>query len=171
MAGTFDGDACYFFPNDAATNRSVRQWSAVASLAVVFDEFVGPDHADEVVTRHLMRWATDFAARGDDTEVGPTQRAVERLVGVSVMRATKHATSADALRGLRVLSSATVESIALYATERAMIDRPLRDPDLALDLFSPSRARRRNSPTSKWFASSKVLPTCALSRAASRRRR
>jgi hypothetical protein len=135
VAGTFDGDACYFFPNDAATNRSVRQWSALASLAVVFDEFVGPNHADEVVTRHLMRWATDFAARGDDTEVGPTQRAVERLVGVAVMRATNHTAPADALRGLRVLSNATVESIALYATERAMIDRPLRDRDLAFDLL------------------------------------
>ncbi len=135
VAGTFDGDACYFFPNDAATNRSVRQWSAAAALPVVFDEFVGPNHADEVVTRHLMRWATDFAARGDDSEVGPTQRAVERLVGVAVMRATQHAATADALRGLRVLSSSTMESIALYATERAMIDRPLRDDDLAFDLF------------------------------------
>ncbi|HXV12637.1 MAG TPA: hypothetical protein VEC56_00395, partial [Candidatus Krumholzibacteria bacterium] len=135
VAGTFDSDASYFFPNDAATNRSVRQWSALAALPVVFDEFIGPNHAEAVVSRHLMRWATDFAARGSDTEVGPTQRAVERLVGVTVMRTTDHDDSADALRGLRVLSSSTSESISLYATERAMIDRPLRDPDIALDLF------------------------------------
>ena len=135
VTGTFDADAAYFFPNDAATNRSVLQWSALASLPVVFDEFIGPNHAEAVVTRHVMRWATDFAARGNDSEIGPTQRAVERLVGVDVMRATNHAATADALRALRVLSSSASESIALYATERAMLDRPLRDQDLALDLF------------------------------------
>jgi hypothetical protein len=135
VTGTFDADAVYFFPNDAATNRAVRQWSALASLPIVFDEFIGPNHAEAMVTRHLMRWATDFAARGPASEVGPTQRAIERLVGVDVMRATHHATAADALRGLSVLSSATLESIALYATERAMLDRPLKDPDLSLDLF------------------------------------
>lgn len=135
VTGTFDADANYFFPNDAASNRSVRQWSALASLPVVFDEFIGTNHADAVVSRHLMRWAADFAARGPDTEVGPTQRAVERLAGVTVMRATGHDESADALRGLRVLSSSTSESISLYATERAMLDRPLKDPDIALDLF------------------------------------
>lgn len=135
VLGTFDPDAAYFFPCDAATNRMVRQWSAGASLPVVFDEFIGPNHGDAVVTRHLMRWATDFAARGPDTEVDPTQRAIDRLVGVDVMRTTNHTTPADALRSLRVLSSSTSESIALYATERAMIDRPLKDPDIAFDLF------------------------------------
>ncbi len=135
VASTFDADAGYFFPNDAATNRSVRQWSALAALPVVFDAFIGPNHADAVVTRHLMRWATDFAARGASSEVGPTQRAVERLVGVDVMRATNHGSAADALRALSVLSSSTFESMALYATERAMLDRPLNDRDLALDLF------------------------------------
>ncbi len=135
VVGTFDADAVYFFPNDAVTNRSVRQWSALAALPVVFDEFIGINHAEALATRHLMRWATDFAARGTDTEIGPTQRAVERLVGVDVLRATDHDEPADALRNLRVLSSSTSESLALYATERAMLDRPLKDTEIAFDLF------------------------------------
>ncbi len=135
VLGTFDGDAQYFFPNDASTNRVVRQWSALASMPAVFDEFVGANHADAIVTRHLMRWATEFAARGADAQVTPTQRAVERLVGVDVMRATNHTASANTLRGVSVLSGSTVEAIALYATERAMLDRPLEDRELTIDLF------------------------------------
>jgi hypothetical protein len=33
VAGTFDADGGYFFPNDAVTNRRVRQWSVVASTS------------------------------------------------------------------------------------------------------------------------------------------
>lgn len=135
VAGTFDADAAYFFPYDAATNRMVRQWSAAASFPIVFDEFVGPNLANVVVDRHVTRWTGDFGARAD-AETDPTRRAVDRLVGVDVLRATNRQPQADALRSLRVLSSSTVESIALYATERAMIDRPLKDPDLAFDLFN-----------------------------------
>lgn len=131
--GTFDAEAAYFFPNDAATNRMVRQWSAAGALPAVFDEFVGPNLADVVVDRHVLRWASEFASR--DTDTDPTRRAVDRLVGVDVLRATDRTAAANQLRGLRVLSSSTFESIALYATERAMVDRPLKDPDIALDLF------------------------------------
>jgi hypothetical protein len=135
VAGTFDADAAYFFPNDAATNRMVRQWSAAGSFPIVFDEFVGPNLANVVVDRHVTRWTGDFSARAD-AETDPTRRAVDRLVGVDVLRATNRKAQADALRSLRVLSSSTFESIALYATERAMIDRPLKDADITFDLFN-----------------------------------
>ena len=135
VAGTFDADAAYFFPNDAATNRMVRQWSAAGAFPVVFDEFVGPNLANAVVDRHVVRWANELAARAPDADTDPTRRAIDRLVSVDVLQASGRTGTAKSLRNLRVLSNSTVESIALYATERAMIDRPLKDPDIALDLL------------------------------------
>jgi hypothetical protein len=136
VVGTFDADAAYFFPSDAATNRMVRQWSAASAFPVVFDECVAPNLANVVVDRHVTRWANEFAARPAETETDPTRRAIDRLVAVDILRSTDRTAAARSLRNVRVLSSSTFESIALYATERAMIDRPLKDPDIALDLFS-----------------------------------
>ncbi len=134
VAGTYDADAGYFFPNDAATNRSVRQWSSIAAMPLVFDDCVGTNVADAIVSRYVTRWASEFAT-APNGEGRPSQRAVERLAGVDILRATGNATLADGLRKLSILGGSTVDALSLYATERAMIDRPLADADLELDLF------------------------------------
>jgi hypothetical protein len=89
VAGTFDAEAFYFFPNDAGTNRAVRHWSPIAALPVTFDGVVGPNYAESIATRHVMRWATDFATQ-TPAPADATRRAMERLAGVAVLRATGH---------------------------------------------------------------------------------
>ena len=131
----FDADAMYFYPSDAATNRPVMQWSPLGALPLLFDEFIGPNHADAIAARQLAGWSKEFATRAAGSNSDPTQAAVERLAGVVVLRAGNQRAAADALRNVRVFAGTSTESIALYATERAMLDRSIEDGDLAFDLF------------------------------------
>ncbi len=135
IGATFDADAMYFFPNDAATNNAVKHWSPLGALPLLFDEFIAANHAEAVASRHLTGWSKEFAARGSDPGADATQRSVERLTGVMVLRSANQRAAADGLRKVRIVAGTTSESLALYATERAMLDRSIEDTDLTLDLF------------------------------------
>ena len=131
----FDADAAYFYPSDAATDRAVMQWSPLGALPLLFDEFIAANHAEAIAARHLTGWSKEFATRAAKPSSGATVAAIERLAGVMVLRATNQRPAADRLRNVRLLASTSSESIALYTTERAMLDRPLKDGDLMFDLF------------------------------------
>lgn len=135
VASTLDADALYFYPVDVATNRPVMQWSPLGALPLLFDEFIGPNHAEAIAARHLAGWSKEFATRasgaGSDATLGP----IERLAGVMVLRTTNQRAAADRLRNVRLSAVNASQSIALYATERATVDRSIEDPGLMFDLF------------------------------------
>jgi hypothetical protein len=134
VARTYDAEACYFFPVNAANGRFARHVSAVAAMPVSFDGLVGQNVADAVIRRHVAPWATDLVhspARGGDTAA----RTVERLVAIDVLREASHEREIAALRAIDMLGAADTDITSVFATERAMLDEPLLDRALAMDIF------------------------------------
>lgn len=130
----YDPDAVYFFPDDPRTGLPIRQLSPVSALPAAFASVVGRNHLDAIVDRHLLPWtreALQTPVRGADA----TARAVERLVAVDVLAADGRGDAVASLRSLDVIGAATPSPLAAWATERAMLDKPLLDDGMALDLL------------------------------------
>ena len=134
VARTFDPEAAYFFPADATSGRLARHVSAIAALPISFDGLVGRNIVDLVVNRHVVPWASDLVqSRGAGTDTAA--RTVERMVAVNALRDAGRDQEVADIRAVNMLGAANADIVSIFATERAMLDEPLVDRTLALDLF------------------------------------
>lgn len=133
VARTFDPEAGYFFPADATSGRLARHVSATAALPATFDGLVGANIADMVTVRHVVPWAAETQQAHAGTEM--STRTVERLVAINVLRDAGRAQEIAALRAIDMLGTADADIVSVFAAERAMLDDPLVDRTLALDIF------------------------------------
>jgi len=134
VARSFDPDAAFFFPIDAINGQLSRHVSAIAALPVSFDGIVGGNITDLVVRRHVVPWTADFTHTPGNAD-NATSRTVERMVAVDVLRTAGLEREIAALRAVPMLSPSNAGILAVFATERAMIDEPLVDRTVALDIL------------------------------------
>ncbi|HEU4364019.1 MAG TPA: isoamylase early set domain-containing protein [Candidatus Krumholzibacteria bacterium] len=134
VARTFDAEAGYFFPADAVSGRLARHVSAIAALSASFDGLVGGNITEMVAARHVVPWASELAQSRAGSGATSTL-TVERLVAIDVLRDTGRGEEVAALRALDLLGAASPDLVSVFAAERAMLDDPLLDHTVALDIF------------------------------------